>query len=128
MHQEVVWFIYGLWLKGKFYGIKIYHGRGEEHSVEIDWKKSQNPFVLGWMHTHPKDFGCNLSTTDARTMRSWVRGAGKPFICSIRCKDKEMWYLYFRGPDKNILKINLEVKTYGDLVYGYPKYHEYIGA
>jgi hypothetical protein len=115
---EVMWFIYGLWIGTRFYGIKKFYGRGQTASVDFEWEKGNNPFVLGWIHTHPDNYGCAPSSTDDKTMRSWVRGLGRAMICAIRSNEVEAWYLYFRDVDKNISKINLSVKFKGNRVYG----------
>ena len=115
---EVIWFIYGIWIKNRFIGIKKYAGKGKEASVDFDWKKGTNPFVLGWMHTHPDSYGCSPSSTDEKTMRSWVRGLGRPMICAIKANrpgifliQEEVWYLYYRGPDGDIWSETLEIPS-----------------
>jgi proteasome lid subunit RPN8/RPN11 len=118
---EVMWFIYGFWLNGTFYGYKKFYQRGNEGSVEFDWKSGNNFFVLGWVHTHPSTFGCDPSSTDDKTMRSWVRGKNKPLICAIACNGDEVWYLYHRGRDRKIFRTVLEVKTVLNFVKGYRK-------
>ncbi len=118
--NEVVWTVYGIWLFGRFYGMKKFHRRGQKDSVTFSWKSGLNRFVLGWEHTHPDSFGCNPSPTDNRTMRSWVKGKGKAMICGIYCDRKEKWYLYMRAGDRgSIGKINLEVKRWGNFLCGH---------
>jgi hypothetical protein len=114
--MEVVWAIYGIWLFNRFYGIKKFHGRGQKDSVTFSWKIGLGHFVLGWEHTHPESFGCNPSSTDDRTMRSWVKGKGKAMICGIYCDRKEEWYLYRRGKDRTIWRSLLEVKEYFNIL------------
>jgi hypothetical protein len=123
---EVIWFIYGIWIKNRFIGIRKFAGRGKEASVDFNWKRGLNPFVLGWMHTHPGSYGCNPSSTDDKTMRSWVRGLGRPMISVIKCGRETVWYLYYRAfegdwtktPDGDIGTVYLRGHFKGIFAYG----------
>jgi hypothetical protein len=115
---EHVWFIYGLWIGSLFLGFKKYSGEGKEASVDFDWEKGTNPFVLGWTHTHPGKYGTNPSETDHKTMRSWVRGLGHSMISSIKCGQEESWYLYYRDEDKKVWATFLDGRSIGNFVFG----------
>ena len=115
---EHIWFLYGIWFGRRFFGIRKYVGKGKEASVDFDWKKGLNPFVLGWMHTHPDNYGCNSSSTDDKTMRSWVRGLGRSLICVIKCGQEIEWHFYYRGPDKGIWTTYLKGYFKGIFIYG----------
>ena len=121
MNKEIVehcWFVYGIRLLGYFFGIRIYHSKGDAASVEFDWKKAMNPFVLGWYHNHPDNFGVGLSGTDNSTMRSWVIAMGRPYLCGISCNDKFSWYKYFRDSDRKIVVRILNVYMRKNSVWG----------
>ena len=106
MTEEVehCWFIYGIRIKNQFIGFSRFSGTGSHASVKFNWKKGMNPFVLGWIHTHPSEYGTMPSETDNKTMRSWVKGLGRPMVCAIACGDKITWYDYHRAQDRSISK------------------------
>lgn len=106
---EVMWFIYGIWFFDRFFGIKKFHRRGNENSVDFNWKRGMNPFVLGWMHSHPDRYGLNPSPTDDKTMRSWVKAKNKPLISAIYWMKDELWYLYYRDPEREIRRVIIKV-------------------
>ena len=116
--MEAIWFIYGIWIGNRFIGVKKFTGRGKKDSVNFDWKKGANPFVLGWMHTHPDSYGCNPSSTDNKTMRSWVKGLGRPMLCVIKCAQKTVWYFYYRDSDKSIQSELLKGHFKGVFAFG----------
>jgi len=66
---EKVWILYGIHVFNKVVGIKVLHNKGHVSQVTFNWKKGLNPFVLGWLHTHPDNYGCLPSEMDNRTMR-----------------------------------------------------------
>jgi hypothetical protein len=119
--NEVLWMLYGIWIFDNFFGFKKFYRRGDKASVDFKWQKGMNPLVLGWMHSHPDGYGLNPSETDDKTMRSWVRAKNKPMVSAIYWMREEMWYLYFRDPDRNIRKTLLEVKYFGNFVMGFRK-------
>lgn len=118
---EVVWFVYGVRTKNNLYGLKKFYGRGHAAFVDFNWKKGLNPIVLGWLHTHPNGSGCEPSETDNKTMRSWVKALARPMICGIQCDGTEVWYEYYRGEDRRIWRVVLEVKTKMEFIYGFRK-------
>jgi proteasome lid subunit RPN8/RPN11 len=103
---EEIWFIYGLWFGNRFFGIKKYAGKGKEASVEFDWKKGVNFFVLGWKHTHPGSYGCSPSSTDHSTMRGWVKAKNSKLICAITCLKTTKYYCYFRKNKNSPIEFN----------------------
>jgi hypothetical protein len=134
--NEVLWMLYGIWIFDKFYGYQKFYRRGGKASVDFNWKKGMNPFILGWMHSHPDSFGCDPSSTDNKTMRSWVKGKGKKMICGIYCDHREKWYLYTRlrlilpeyqfmtdPRGETIVKVDLKIKKFWNFIWGYQDGH-----
>ena len=115
---EECWFIYGARIKNYFFGRPIYYGSGTAGGVDFDWKKAMHPLLIGWIHTHPGSFGIIPSETDNSTMRGWVRGRGKAFLCGIRCGDEVGWYAYFRGPSGVINRITVEMNSTAGWIWG----------
>ena len=107
---EECWFVYGVRVGSHYVGYTVYHSAGSSGEVEFDWEKAMNPFLIGWIHTHPNDFGCGPSETDNSTMRGWVRGKGKPLLCAIICDHEQGYYEYYRESDGVISRRNLKMK------------------
>jgi hypothetical protein len=84
MFKEQCWIIYGIKLGAYYFGLLKYESEGEVCSVEFNWKKGMNRFLLGWFHTHPSHIDLLPSEEDSKTMRSWVRSLEKPLLCGIR--------------------------------------------
>ena len=118
---EECWFIYGIRLKGTYIGFPIYHSAGSSGQVEFDWKKAMNPFLLGWIHTHPNDFGCGPSETDNSTMRGWVRGKGKPLLCAILCDYEQGSYEYSRTLKGEIDRESIDLRMFLNIIIGRKK-------
>lgn len=118
---EKCWFIYGVQTNQSFRGLLVYHSMGSETSVDFSYKKAMNPFVIGWLHTHPEGF-CDTSEEDNKTMRSWVKGLNKPRICGIMTSDCQVWYRYARTPSRRVYRVALEVRPIlGSLIHGWVK-------
>jgi hypothetical protein len=115
---EECWFIYGVKVGGIYIGIPIYHAAGTSGHVEFDWKKAMNPFLLGWIHTHPNDFGSAPSETDNSTMRGWVRGKGKPLLCAILCGNEQTCFEYYRNPDGVISRKWFDLRIFFNIIIG----------
>jgi hypothetical protein len=113
---EVMWFIYGIWVFNRFFGIKKFYRHGQEGSVGFNWKEGMNPFVLGWMHSHPDGYGLSPSSIDDRTMRSWVKAKNKSLLSAIYWMKDELWYLYYRDQDRNIRRALLRVAYWNDFI------------
>ena len=112
---EWCWFIYGIRIGNQFIGFSKFSGTGSIASVGFDWKKGLNPFVLGWIHTHPSEYGTRPSGTDDKTMRSWVKGLGRPMISAIACENEIACYDYHRAKDRSISRSLMNVE-WGDLL------------
>jgi len=123
---EECWFIYGIKVKGTYIGFPVYHAAGTSGHVEFEWKKAMNPFLLGWVHTHPNDFGCNPSETDHSTMRGWVRGKGKPLLCAILCGNEQACYEYYRNSKGVISRNWVDMRMYFNLIIGKKEWKEKI--
>jgi hypothetical protein len=93
---EECWFLYGFKIGKFFIGYPVYHSAGSSGQVEFNWKQALNPFLIGWVHTHPEGFGPRPSETDNSTMRGWVRGKNRSMVCGIICSGEEGWYEYYR--------------------------------
>lgn len=91
---ENCWYLYGIRLGKYIIGYRRYHGSGTAGSVRIDYKTASNPWVVGWYHTHPGIKNINPSSTDNKTMRSWVRAFYKYYLCGIICGNREACYCY----------------------------------
>jgi proteasome lid subunit RPN8/RPN11 len=115
---EQCWFIYGIRVKGFFFGYLEYHSAGSSGHVEFDWEQAMNPLLIGWVHTHPDGYGIGPSETDNSTMRGWVRGKNRSLICGILCSSEEGWYDYYRRPDGEIDLRSVEVRKNGKLIKG----------
>jgi len=109
MFKERCWFLYGFKIGRIVIGWLKYHSEGETASVEFDWEKGLNRFLLGWFHTHSDSFGLRPSSEDAKTMRAWVRTLERPLICGIMHEQKRkkefLWrvcYLFKRWPGKKV--------------------------
>lgn len=109
---EECWFIYGIKIGHTYIGYPVYHAAGTSGQVEFDWKKAMNPFLLGWVHTHPNDFGCGPSETDTSTMNGWVRGKGKPMLCVILCDHEQGCYEYYRSSDGTIKRRGIDMRMF----------------
>jgi hypothetical protein len=115
---EECWFLYGIRVKGHFFGYLEYHSAGSSGQVEFDWEQAMNPLLIGWVHTHPYGFGAGPSETDNSTMRGWVRGKNRPMVSGIRCDDEEIWYDYYRKSDGEIDRRDIEIRKNGRLIKG----------
>lgn len=115
---EHCWFVYGVRFFGHFVGVRIYHNKGDAASVEFDWKKAMSPFVLGWHHNHPSNYGVTPSETDNSTMRGWVIAMARPYLCGISCNDHFAWYKYFRASDRKIFSRGIKVYMLKNFVWG----------
>ena len=115
---EKCWFIYGIRIGGLFIGYSKYHSAGTSRNVEFGWKKAMNPLLIGWVHTHPDDFGPRPSETDNSTMRGWVRGKNQSLVCGILCKEEQGWFDYYRGADGKIKCRDMAVHFYFNFVWG----------
>ena len=114
---EECWFIYGI-RAGKFFaGFSRYHSKGTSGSVEFDWKKAMTPFLIGWIHSHGA-FGPEPSGLDDSTMRSWVKGKARPFICGIYSDGGRTWNDYFRPGCINIYRSPMSVLSFGSFLVG----------
>ena len=91
---EECWILYGLRIGKFFVGYKKYHSKGTAGNVFFDYKTASNPFVIGWKHTHPGIKSIHPSSTDNKTMRSWVKSIYKAFLCGIHCNGQESFYKY----------------------------------
>lgn len=111
MTEEVehCWFLYGIRIKNRFWGFLKFEAIGTSASVGFNWKKGMSRFCLGWLHTHPSEYGTIPSDVDERTMRSWVKALGRPMICGIACDEEVTWYDYNRAEDRSISQFRLEV-------------------
>jgi len=120
---EECWFIYGIRIKQYYFGFLRYHSKGGPASVEFDWLKALNRFLLGWYHSHPKGATTYPSDRDYRTMRSWVLGKGKSMLCGIFCEGQQQCHLFKKtGVDKqknSIIERSLMVsKIKGPFFFG----------
>lgn len=99
---EECWFLKGIRLGG--YAIATLHhvARGSVGSVTFQWEEAlQSKSLIGWFHTHPGHKFYFPSSTDNRTMRSWVKGYGRAFYCGIRCETGgERLYYYHKEYDR----------------------------
>lgn len=94
--REECWFLYGIRIGAWYIGFLRHHSIGEWASVEFDWEKAlESRFLLGWFHSHP-DGITTPSSTDHKTMRSWVRTVERPLICGIYCEGISRAYMFLR--------------------------------
>ena len=96
MFREDCWFIHGFNF-GKYYvGILRYHSSGEIATVDFDWKKVFNSKTfLGWYHSHPGEKNLIPSSTDNKTLRSWIKASSRTFLCGIKCCGEHRCYCYY---------------------------------
>lgn len=118
--NEICWFIYGLRFGEEgFIGFKRFHSRGDGASVEFDWKSAMNPFLLGWLHSHPDSCGTSLSDVDYKTLRSWVRACGRPFLYGVTCDGKTSWGWFRRGGvPGGFVEKTIQVRNFDGLLIG----------
>lgn len=96
MFREDCWFLHGFKFGNVYLGFLSYHSSGERASVEFDWEKAfKSKNFLGWFHTHPGEKHLYPSSTDNKTMRSWIKATSRSFLCGIKCGDEHMCYKYF---------------------------------
>jgi len=103
---------------GFFLGYPVYHSAGTSGNVEFSWEKAMNPFLIGWVHTHPNGFGPRPSETDNSTMRGWVRAKNKPLVCGILCKEDQGWFDYYRAGEGEIMRRDMKVHFSFNRVWG----------
>lgn len=100
--KEECYFLYGTKILGTYFGILLYHSKGERTGVKFNWKKVvKSHFLLGFFHSHPP--GClYCSERDKETMGAWVRAEGRPLICGILCEGSHLTYLFHRKSSNGI--------------------------
>jgi len=120
---EECWIMSGLKLAAGFWVWRERHvSVGTAGSVDFDWEKAwDNPLLIGWRHTHPGVKFDYPSSTDDRTMRSWVRAGGKSMICGVTCGDSTRYYLYYRASKRKgrFAKLELRWRKTGPLLWGW---------
>jgi len=115
---EECWFLYGKKIGSFYFGWTVYHSEGTAGSVDFDWEKALKGNLLGWFHTHPGVKHILPSSTDNKTMRSWVRSAGRPMLCGIVCGDDMECYSYYRAKDKSIRCKSIKFKFIDMFFFG----------
>lgn len=127
--KEELWYLYGFrienFIPGKkiFIGFRRYHSEGTEAEVSMDFNTANSPYVIGWYHTHPGVSNTAASSTDNRTMRSWVKAIYKTYICGIRCGNRESFFCYYVGgmskSKTTIVKKNkIDIAFFGPFFFG----------
>lgn len=121
---EDCWFMYGLRIGRFFLGFLYYSCHGTEASVTFDWQGMPPKTLIGWYHTHPGIKSLMPSSMDDQTMRSWVRGLGRPFLCGIICHGEQRCFLYYKkreGKKSSVKHDLLNSAIVGKVVIGWPK-------
>jgi hypothetical protein len=122
--KEECWILYGIRLGKIFLGFKKYHSKGEKHNVEFSYNGINKKWVIGWDHTHPGERNITPSSTDNKTMRSWVKGFYKSYLCGIECNGHEAYYKYFvKGISKKnvtlVKKVKVKIEHIGPFFVAY---------
>ena len=111
--NEECWFIHGFSVDSFYIGVLKYHSEGSAAIVDFDWQQSLKQKVVGWAHTHPGSKNVTPSSTDEKTMRSWVKATGRSMLCVIRCQKDILAHHFYRNKDGKIW-----VRTVAPIIIG----------
>jgi len=117
MFKEDCWFVYGMKVGSLYVGRCVHHSQGSAGGVDFDWELAWKKKPIGWFHSHPGEKFTQPSSTDHKTMRSWVRAFGRPVLCGISCgTDFECYEYSLADKDGTVVYRPMGCKFYWDYI------------